>query len=185
METYGVVAEYDPHEDAYDVLANFQGPFSSIAVIARALKVPANRLRLRHAARFRRQLRRQAGGRPLRRPDGARRRASPAGRSNGSRTGWSTSPASVSATNRVTTLKAAVDAGRARHRARLGSDRGLRRLSARARAGDALPHARQPDRRLRHPPCRVRNRVVAHQQDADRSRPRLRRPAGLLSRSSG
>src|SRR5205823_5949356 len=23
METYGVVAEYDPHEDAYDVLANF------------------------------------------------------------------------------------------------------------------------------------------------------------------
>src|SRR6516165_2082986 len=28
IETYGVVAEYDPTDDAYDVLANFQGPFS-------------------------------------------------------------------------------------------------------------------------------------------------------------
>ncbi len=47
MECYGVVAEYDPHEDAYDVLANFQGPFSIHAVMARALKVAGNRLRLR------------------------------------------------------------------------------------------------------------------------------------------
>ena len=47
IETYGVIADYDPSEDAYDVLANFQGPFSIHAVIARALKVPGNRLRLR------------------------------------------------------------------------------------------------------------------------------------------
>lgn len=47
IETYGVVAEYDPTTDAFDVLANFQGPFSIHAVIARALKVPGNRLRLR------------------------------------------------------------------------------------------------------------------------------------------
>jgi len=47
IETYGVVAEYDPDQDAYDVLANFQGPFSIHAVIARALRVPGNRLRLR------------------------------------------------------------------------------------------------------------------------------------------
>jgi 2-furoyl-CoA dehydrogenase large subunit len=47
IETYGVVANYDPHEDAYDILSNFQGPFSIHAVIARALKVPGNRLRLR------------------------------------------------------------------------------------------------------------------------------------------
>ncbi len=47
LETYGVVAEYDPHENAYDVLANFQGPFSLHAVIARALTVPGNQLRLR------------------------------------------------------------------------------------------------------------------------------------------
>ena len=47
IETYGVVAEYDSGEDAYDVLANFQGPFSIHAVLSRALKVPGNRLRLR------------------------------------------------------------------------------------------------------------------------------------------
>jgi 2-furoyl-CoA dehydrogenase large subunit len=47
IETYGVVADYDPSEDAFDVLANFQGPFSIHAVISRALKVPGNRLRLR------------------------------------------------------------------------------------------------------------------------------------------
>ena len=47
IETYGVLADYSPGEDAYDVLANFQGPFSLHPVIARALKVPGNRLRLR------------------------------------------------------------------------------------------------------------------------------------------
>lgn len=47
IETYGVVAEYEPGTDSYDILANFQGPFSIHAVIARALKVPGNRLRLR------------------------------------------------------------------------------------------------------------------------------------------
>ena len=47
IETYGIVAMYDPGEDAYDVLANFQGPFSLHPVMARALKVPGNRLRLR------------------------------------------------------------------------------------------------------------------------------------------
>jgi 2-furoyl-CoA dehydrogenase large subunit len=47
IETYGVVAEYDAAESAFDILANFQGPFSIHAVISRALKVPGNRLRLR------------------------------------------------------------------------------------------------------------------------------------------
>lgn len=47
LETYGVVADYDAADDAFDVLANFQGPFSIHAVISRALKVPGNRLRLR------------------------------------------------------------------------------------------------------------------------------------------
>ncbi|WP_024888965.1 xanthine dehydrogenase family protein molybdopterin-binding subunit [Luteimonas huabeiensis] len=47
IECYGVLAEYDPGLDGYDVLANFQGPFSIHAVISRALKVPGNRLRLR------------------------------------------------------------------------------------------------------------------------------------------
>lgn len=47
IETYGVVASHDAGEDAYEVLANFQGPFSIHTVIARALKVQGNRLRLR------------------------------------------------------------------------------------------------------------------------------------------
>jgi 2-furoyl-CoA dehydrogenase large subunit len=47
IETYGIVADYDAGEDAYDILANFMGPFSLHAVMARALKVPGNRLRLR------------------------------------------------------------------------------------------------------------------------------------------
>jgi 2-furoyl-CoA dehydrogenase large subunit len=47
IETYGVIAAYDAGEDAYDVLANFQGPFSIHAVLSRALRVSGNRLRLR------------------------------------------------------------------------------------------------------------------------------------------
>jgi 2-furoyl-CoA dehydrogenase large subunit len=47
IETYGLIADYDPGEDGYDILATFQGPFSIHAVLARALKVPGNRLRLR------------------------------------------------------------------------------------------------------------------------------------------
>lgn len=47
IETYGVIANYEPGEDAYDVTANFQGPFSIHAVVARSLNVPGNRLRLR------------------------------------------------------------------------------------------------------------------------------------------
>ncbi|MBB6308744.1 xanthine dehydrogenase family protein molybdopterin-binding subunit [Xanthobacter tagetidis] len=47
METFGIVADYDPHEGVYDILANFQGPFSIHTVLARTLKVPGNRLRMR------------------------------------------------------------------------------------------------------------------------------------------
>ena len=47
MECYVVFAEYRPADDSYDVLANFQGPFSTHPVMARALRVPGPRLRLR------------------------------------------------------------------------------------------------------------------------------------------
>ena len=47
IEGYVVVADYNPADGVYDVLANFQGPFSLHPVMARALKVPGNRLRLR------------------------------------------------------------------------------------------------------------------------------------------
>src|SRR5690625_2499915 len=47
MECYVVLAEYDPASASYDVLSNFQGPYALHSVMARALNVPGNRLRLR------------------------------------------------------------------------------------------------------------------------------------------
>ena len=108
IETYGVVAEYDPAEDAYDVLANFQGPFSLHPVMARALKVPGNRLRLRTPP--------DSGG-----SFGVKQAVFPcivliaaAARIAGRPVKWIEDrlehlAASVSATNRLTTLEAAVD----------------------------------------------------------------------------
>ena len=108
METYGVLAEYDPHEDAYDILANFQGPYSTHAVMSRALKVPGNRLRLR--------LPPDSGG-----SFGVKQGVAPyavliaaCARRAGRPVKWIEDrlehlAASVSATNRVTTLSAAID----------------------------------------------------------------------------
>jgi 2-furoyl-CoA dehydrogenase large subunit len=114
IETYGIVATYDPGEDAYDVLANFQGPFSLHAVMARALKVPGNRLRLRTPP--------DSGG-----SFGIKQGVFPyvvligvTARVAGGPVKWVEDRlehlcASVSATNRVTQLEAAVDAdGRVR-----------------------------------------------------------------------
>jgi 2-furoyl-CoA dehydrogenase large subunit len=50
MECFVVVADYLRGDDSYDVLANFQGPFSAHPVMARALRVPGARLRLRTPA---------------------------------------------------------------------------------------------------------------------------------------
>ena len=109
METYGVVAEYDPLEDAYDILANFQGPFSVHAVVARALKVSGNRLRLRTPP--------DSGG-----SFGVKQGVAPytilmavAARVTGRPVKWIEDrlehlTASVSATNRATRLHAAVEA---------------------------------------------------------------------------
>jgi 2-furoyl-CoA dehydrogenase large subunit len=108
IETYGIVAEYDPGEDAYDVLANFQGPFSLHPVMARALKVPGNRLRLRTPP--------DSGG-----SFGVKQAIFPyivliaaSARVAGRPVKWIEDRlehlcASVSATNRITTLEAAVD----------------------------------------------------------------------------
>jgi 2-furoyl-CoA dehydrogenase large subunit len=114
IETYGLIAEYDASEDAYDVLANFMGPFSLHAVMARALKVAGNRLRLRTPP--------DSGG-----SFGVKQGVFPyivlmsvAARAAGRPVKWIEDrlehlAASVSATNRVTTLEAAVDAdGRVR-----------------------------------------------------------------------
>lgn len=50
MECFVVVANYLKASDSYDVLANFQGPFSAHPVMAKSLRVPGSKLRLRTPA---------------------------------------------------------------------------------------------------------------------------------------
>ena len=45
IETYGVIARWDPAEETYTVWSNFMGPFVMHGLTARALGVPENRLR--------------------------------------------------------------------------------------------------------------------------------------------
>ena len=47
IECYVVLAQYERTTGVYDVMANFQGPYALHTVMARALNVPGNRLRLR------------------------------------------------------------------------------------------------------------------------------------------
>ncbi|MCL6637208.1 MAG: xanthine dehydrogenase family protein molybdopterin-binding subunit [Alicyclobacillus sp.] len=46
LETYGVIAHYQSSEDTYTVWSNFHGPFTLHSVMAAALQVPGNRLRV-------------------------------------------------------------------------------------------------------------------------------------------
>ena len=47
MECFAVVAEYHPGDGVFDVMSNFQGPFTTHPVMARALRVAGTGLRLR------------------------------------------------------------------------------------------------------------------------------------------
>ncbi|MEM7749617.1 MAG: molybdopterin cofactor-binding domain-containing protein [Pseudomonadota bacterium] len=47
IECYGVIADYEPGNAVYSVKSNFQGPFALHPVMALALQVPANRLRFK------------------------------------------------------------------------------------------------------------------------------------------
>ena len=47
MECFVAVASHNPADDSYDCMANFQGPFSTHPVMARALRVPGPKMRLR------------------------------------------------------------------------------------------------------------------------------------------
>ena len=179
IETYGVVAEYDAAEDAYDVLANFQGPFSLHPVMARALKVPGNRLRLRTPP--------DSGG-----SFGVKQAIFPyivliaaAARATGRPVKWIEDRlehlcGSVSATNRVTTLEAAV-----------GSDGRIAAL-AWDQLEDCGAHLRAPEPAtlyrmhgnltgaydIRH--VKVRNRIVLTNKTPTGTEPRLRRAADVL-----
>lgn len=47
METYAIIAEYEADTGSYDVISNFQGPFSIHPVMALALRIPGSKLRHR------------------------------------------------------------------------------------------------------------------------------------------
>ena len=108
LETFVVIAEHLPGEDAYEVAANFQGPLAMHPVMALALGVPGNRLRLKTPP--------DSGG-----SFGAKHAVfayvvmmSLAARKAGRPVKWVETrlehlTAATSATNRVTTLTAAVD----------------------------------------------------------------------------
>ena len=49
MEGFAVLAEYLGEEDGYDTISNFQGPFSLHTLMARALRIPSGKLRVRTA----------------------------------------------------------------------------------------------------------------------------------------
>jgi 2-furoyl-CoA dehydrogenase large subunit len=107
IETFAVVAEYLAGDEGYDVFSNFQGPFALHPVMARALKVSGARLRLRAP--------RDSGG-----SFGTKQAVSTyvvllclASRKAGAPVKWIEDrlehlQGSVSSTNRVTTIEAAV-----------------------------------------------------------------------------
>lgn len=108
IECYVVLAEYREADGSYDVHANFQGPFGLHSVMARALNVPGSKLRLRMPP--------DSGG-----SFGIKQAVFPyvvlmalAARKAGAPVKWVEDRlehllAASSATNRVTTLEAAVD----------------------------------------------------------------------------
>ena len=49
MEGFAIIAEYLCDEDGYDTVSNFQGPFSLHTVMAKALRIPSNKMRIRTA----------------------------------------------------------------------------------------------------------------------------------------
>lgn len=108
IECYGVVADYHEGECSYEVTSNFQGPFALHPVMALSLQVPANRLRLKSP---------RASGGSFGTKQGvftAIVALCAASRIVGQPVKWIEDRlehlmAATSATNRVTTLKAAVD----------------------------------------------------------------------------
>ena len=153
IECYVVVAQHNAAKSSYDVLANFQGPFSMHPVMARALRVAGPKLRLRIPP--------DSGG-----SFGIKLSVFPyvvlialAAQVTGRPVKWVEDRiehlvAASSGPNRVTEIEAAVSKEGRILALQARSTRGLRRVFARADAGAALPHAWRGHRRLRYRQCR-------------------------------
>ena len=131
------------------------------------------------AARLGRQLRRQAGGVPVRRADGPR--VAQGGRAGQVGRGPARTPERRDVGDRAPHHhRSGLRCRRSRARAALRPGRRGRRLPACARTRDLLPDARRADRRVRHRASRGPQSRGRDEQDADRPRARLRRTAGVL-----
>ena len=110
IECFCVIADFDPGSESFEIMANFQGPYTLHTIMARALRVPGNRLRLKTPP--------HSGG-----SYGVKQAVFPyvvalgvAARIAGRPVKWLEDrlehlTAATSSTNRVTTLKAALDEG--------------------------------------------------------------------------
>ena len=178
IETYGIVADYEPASGLLTMWANFMGPMTLLPVLARSLRMPEEKLRVIvpkdiggsfgiksslfpymtvvGAAGDARRPAGEVGRGPRRAPDRLQPPARPRRHA-----------------------RARADEGRRDHRPACPRRRQPRRLRPRARAGDDVPAARQ----LRRPVPRAGRRAPPRrrrlEQGADRPEPRLRLPAGL------
>ena len=178
VECYGVVADWNAAEGSLTAWANFQGPFTLHSVAAAALGLPGSKLRLITPP--------DSGG-----SFGIKSAVFAsvvlmglASRKLGVPVRWIEDrlehlAASSSSSGRVTRRRGRVQVRRRARRAPLRRDRGRRCIRPRARAGDALPHARVALRRV---PGSTRGRPEPrrpHEHDAERAQPRVRRAAAL------
>ena len=134
LEGYVVMADYRARENVYDVVSNFQGPFTVHPVMSKALRVKGSQLRMRSPAFSGRRLRRQAGDLPLRGADVSRVEAERAPGEVGRRPSRAPHRRGGRAQPHHPG-QGGGDRGRHRHRARVRADRRLRRLSPAAMPG--------------------------------------------------
>ena len=184
VECYAVVADWDATAGRLTAWANFQGPFTLHGVAAAALGLKGDRLRLLTPP--------DSGG-----SFGIKSSVFAyvvlmglAARHLGVPVTWTEDrlehlAASAAATGRTTEVEAGFTADGRAARAPLRRDRGRRRLRPRARAGDALPHARLALGRVHRPERRRAEPRRAHEHDPVGSQPRLRRARSSTSGSSG
>ena len=168
IECLGLIAAYDPGDGVYDVLSHFQGPMTLHPVMARALKVPGPRLRLRSVP--------DSGG-----SFGVKQAIFPlivamalAARKVARPVKWIEDRlehllAANAATNRVTRIEAAVEADGRVTALRLDQLEDCGAYLKAPEPADALPQPRQPHRPLPDRPSRGDEPRGRHQQDAHRA----------------
>ena len=179
VECYGVVCDWDEARRPADRVGELPGAVHA-ARRRRGGARPARRpAAAAHAAGLGRLVRHQGGRAAVRRAD--RARLARARRPGALDRGPARAPRRELRLDRADHRgRGGLHRGRRARRAALRRARGRRRVRPRARAGDALPDARLALRRLPRAERRRAEPRRAHEHDAVRPQPRLRRAAALL-----